>query len=63
MARTKLQKILIIGSGPNVIGVDTELEAATLQTIEELHQVGKDVTFVTNNANSIIGDYLDIAHF
>lgn len=63
MARTKLQKILIIGSGPNTIGVDTELEAAALQTIQELHQVDKEVTFITNNANSVIGNYLDSDHF
>ncbi|MDV7719117.1 ATP-grasp domain-containing protein [Pediococcus ethanolidurans] len=63
MARTKLQKILIIGSGPNEIGVDTELETATLQTIQVLHEAGKEVTFVSNNANSVAGDYLDPDHF
>ncbi|MDV7694879.1 carbamoyl-phosphate synthase large subunit [Pediococcus parvulus] len=63
MARTKLQKIVIIGSGPNEIGMDTELETATLQTIQELHKAGKEVTFVSNNANSVAGDYLDPEHF
>lgn len=63
MARTKLQKILIIGSGPNEIGVDTELETATLQTIQELQANGKEVSLVSNNANSVAGSYLDEQHF
>ncbi|WP_412990332.1 carbamoyl-phosphate synthase large subunit [Pediococcus siamensis] len=63
MARTKLQKILIIGAGPNEIGVDTELETATLQTIQELEKAVKEVYLASNNANSVAGNYLDTEHF
>lgn len=62
-ARRRVKSILIIGAGPNQIGLDTEIDSATLQTIKELHNAGHTIHYVSNNANSIIADLKEYVTF
>lgn len=54
MARIRSKRILIIGAGPTQIGRDTESEAAAIQIIQNFSEAGRDLFYVTNDANSII---------
>ncbi|TLQ04184.1 ATP-grasp domain-containing protein [Pediococcus stilesii] len=54
MARIRSKKILIIGAGPTQVGRDTESEAAAIQIIKNFAEAGRNLYYVTNDANSII---------
>ena len=54
MARFHARNVLIIGNGPTQIGRDTESEAAAAQIVEIFAQKGRNLFYVTNDANSVI---------
>ncbi|MEE6673577.1 carbamoyl-phosphate synthase large subunit [Pediococcus acidilactici] len=54
MARFHARNVLIIGNGPTQIGRDTESEAAAAQIVEIFAKKGRNLFYVTNDANSVI---------
>jgi carbamoyl-phosphate synthase large subunit len=54
VARVRNRNILLIGAGPTQIGRDTESEAAAIQIIKNFSDAGRQVFYVTNDANSIV---------
>jgi carbamoyl-phosphate synthase large subunit len=59
--RTDLQKILIIGSGPIVIGQGCEFDYSGTQACRALKQEGFEVILVNSNPATIMTDP-DIAY-
>ncbi|KRL57260.1 ATP-binding protein [Furfurilactobacillus rossiae] len=66
------QRLLVIGDGPNDFGHETELDAATYQTLSVLHKHNYDTVYLNNNpfsfsmenacgATVIMGDPSDVA--
>ena len=51
MKRTDLRKILIIGSGPIVIGQGCEFDYSGVQAVKALKSLGYEVVLVNSAAN------------
>ncbi len=54
--RTDLRKILLIGSGPIVIGQACEFDYAGTQAVKALHEEGLEVVLVNSNPATIMTD-------
>ena len=52
-----IQKVLIIGSGPIVIGQACEFDYAGSQSVRALKKRGKEVTLINSNPATIMTDY------
>jgi carbamoyl-phosphate synthase large subunit len=56
MKRTDLRKILIIGSGPIVIGQGCEFDYSGVQAVKALKKLGYDVVLVNSNPATVMTD-------
>ena len=59
--RTDIQKILIIGSGPIVIGQACEFDYSGTQAVKALRELGYEVVLINSNPATIMTDP-DLAH-
>ena len=56
MKRTDLRKILIIGSGPIVIGQGCEFDYSGVQAVKALKKLGYEVVLVNSNPATVMTD-------
>lgn len=56
MAATEIKKILVIGSGPIVIGQAAEFDYSGTQACEALRSAGKEVVLINSNPATIMTD-------
>ena len=56
MKRTDLRKILIIGSGPIVIGQGCEFDYSGVQAVKALKSLGYEVVLVNSNPATVMTD-------
>ena len=54
--RTDIYKVLIIGSGPIIIGQACEFDYSGTQACKALHQLGYQIVLVNSNPATIITD-------